>query len=146
MKGLYVPPNFFKKWFDIFKEMKRVGLKETMKRLYRMSEFKSGRLVGIDQFGNKYYEDEKEQYGHDRWIDYANPECDPTQIPAEWHAWLHRVTDKKGNELQQFIPKYRRLHEPNYTGTPKAYYPPTHLMKKINEIQLSSKQEDKRKS
>ena len=38
-----------------------------------------------------------EQYGRHRWVVYGELDChrgqDPTSVPAEWHGWLHNITD-----------------------------------------------------
>ena len=54
--------------------------------------------MGTDQLGNKYFENKEEyQYGHHRWVEYANHrsfyDADPTLVPPEWHVWLHCITD-----------------------------------------------------
>lgn len=47
-----------------------------------------------NRFGNKYYEnyDEHEVVpGRQRWVDYAQHEYNATQVPAEWHSWIHHI-------------------------------------------------------
>ena len=64
-----------------------------------MGDIKFGRLVGEDQFGNKYYEDPTEVHGQHRWVEYPHTwdEFDASQIPADWHAWMHHTTDVPPN-------------------------------------------------
>ena len=56
-------------------------------------------LVGTDASGNRYFErmTPEEQYGRHRWVVYGELDChrgqDPTSVPAEWHGWLHNITD-----------------------------------------------------
>lgn len=53
---------------------------------------KTGRLVGVDKYGNKYYEDPSQFYGRNRWVEYATHvhlNYDGSQIPAEWFGWMH---------------------------------------------------------
>ena len=56
-------------------------------------------LVGTDSKGNRYFErvTPEEQYGRHRWVVYSELDChrgqDPTTVPAEWHGWLHNITD-----------------------------------------------------
>lgn len=40
-----------------------------------MCEPKPGRLVGTDYSGNRYYENNREQQGRNRWVDYAQVSC-----------------------------------------------------------------------
>jgi NADH dehydrogenase len=65
----------------------------------------SGKLVGKDSFGNKYYESKNGK----RWVIYAD-EIDASKIPVEWYSWIHFTPNK--------IEKNHDL-----TGTDKAYYP-----------------------
>ncbi|KAK3403659.1 hypothetical protein EUGRSUZ_K00090 [Eucalyptus grandis] len=57
-------------------------------------------LVGVDKFGNKYYERLGEtQHGRHRWVEYAEKgRYNASQVPAEWHGWLHHITDHTGDE------------------------------------------------
>src|SRR5581483_10903586 len=47
----------------------------------------SGRLVGSDEFGNRYYESKT---GQRRWVIYAGT-VDASLVPADWHGWLHHT-------------------------------------------------------
>lgn len=38
----------------------------------RQDELKDGRLVGEDQFGNKYYENPRYFYSRNRWVEYSD--------------------------------------------------------------------------
>ena len=77
----------------------------------------TGKLVGRDEFGNKYYSNAKEK----RWVIYKN-KVEPSKIPSEWHLWIHFLTNNKplGNS-NKF--KWQKKHEENLTGTTKAYKP-----------------------
>ncbi|CAI9087049.1 OLC1v1021015C3 [Oldenlandia corymbosa var. corymbosa] len=59
-------------------------------------------LVGIDKFGNKYYEKFGDtQYGRHRWVEYASKDrYNASQVPPEWHGWLHFITDHTGDEVR----------------------------------------------
>ena len=52
----------------------------------------SGKLVGIDSSGNKYYESKKGK----RWVIY-NDEIDASKIPNEWYSWIHFTKNKIEN-------------------------------------------------
>ena len=70
----------------------------------RLKTLISGRLVGQDSFGNKYYENKKGE----RWVIYAN-EIDASKIPVNEH------------DLKKY--SWQKPHQPNLTGTKEAYYP-----------------------
>ncbi|KAM1021146.1 hypothetical protein ACFX2J_042091 [Malus domestica] len=76
------------------------------------------RLVGVDQIGNKYYEKLDSQYGRHRWVEYAEKSrYNASQVPPEWHGWLHYITDHTGDELLMLKPKrYSIEHKENFTG------------------------------
>ena len=60
--------------------------------LLRFDDLKSGRLVGEDKYGNKYFEDGYYFYGRNRWVEYAdhfNMDYDGSQISPEWYGWMH---------------------------------------------------------
>ena len=90
-----------------------------------------GRLVGKDDFGNKYYENKKKTK---RWVIYKG-EIDASKIPNEWYSWIHFTSNKIENvhDLKKY--SWQKPHKPNQTGT-KDYYHPN---KKNNEIKKKYK-------
>ena len=54
----------------------------------------SGKFVGSDSFGNKYYQSEAGK----RWVIY-NDEIDASKIPNEWYSWIHFTNNKIENKL-----------------------------------------------
>ena len=77
----------------------------------------TGKLVGKDEFGNKYYSNSKGK----RWLIYKN-RVESSKIPPEWHLWIHFLTNNKpSNNPIKF--KWQKKHEENLTGTPKAHKP-----------------------
>ncbi|MGH6719322.1 MAG: NADH:ubiquinone oxidoreductase subunit NDUFA12 [Alphaproteobacteria bacterium] len=90
-----------------------------------------GRLVGTDGHGNRYYS--KKGDDHDatrparRWVLYAGP-AEATAVPPEWHAWLHRITDRPPSEAPLPTKPWEKEHRPNPTGTPDADLPSGHLL------------------
>lgn len=78
-----------------------------------------GQKVGEDALGNVYYE--QESTGR-RWVIYHDY-SEASQVPAEWHGWLHHSFDNRpGNdELPHY--EWELPHQENMTGTPKAYAP-----------------------
>tara|TARA_Y100000992_G_scaffold293219_1_gene251589 strand:- start:83 stop:442 length:360 start_codon:yes stop_codon:yes gene_type:complete len=77
-----------------------------------------GKLAGTDQFGNKYYEDNKGK----RWVIYSDV-IDASKIPVEWYSWIHFTPNKieKKHELEKY--NWQKPHQSNLSGTDKAYYP-----------------------
>ncbi|XP_057854738.2 probable NADH dehydrogenase [ubiquinone] 1 alpha subcomplex subunit 12 isoform X2 [Cryptomeria japonica] len=76
-------------------------------------------LVGVDSFGNKYYEKlENVQFGRHRWVEYGDKQrYNASNVPPEWHGWLHYITDHTPEQLQMFKPKrYGEEHRPNLSG------------------------------
>ena len=47
----------------------------------------TGKFVGKDEFGNKYYTNKKGK----RWAIYKNY-VESSKIPPEWHLWIHFLT------------------------------------------------------
>jgi len=84
---------------DLVRLVRQVGLKEAAKIVYYSRTAKMGDLKGVDRFGNKYFESGEEQVGRHRWVFYAKPNFDASQVPPEWHQWLHRMTDRVPDEV-----------------------------------------------
>ncbi|CAG8508387.1 16475_t:CDS:2 [Cetraspora pellucida] len=105
------------------KNLIKIGPKEYFIQMMYIGDTKAGTLVGIDQFGNKYYENKEEIFGRDRWVDYAQHYGDASQIPPEWHNWMHRIVDTPPTVDPLPRPKYVLPHTENLTGTRKAYRP-----------------------
>jgi NADH:ubiquinone oxidoreductase subunit len=90
----------------------------------RITTWLTGRAVGQDEAGNRYFEERRMRPGaprRRRWVLYRTGE-EASQVPAEWHAWLHYTTDAP-------IPPtarrpWQKPHQPNLTGTQAGYRPP----------------------
>lgn len=87
-----------------------------------------GRHVGTDTNGNRYFVARSAPKGQRarRWVVYAGA-VEASQVPAEWHAWLHYTTEKPLTDVPRQT--WQKQHEPNYTGTSGAYLPPGHDLK-----------------
>merc|ERR1719153_1337390 len=65
----------------------------------RDSYIRYGTPVGEDERGNKYYQNDEYPMGRNRFVVYAEKtfeqryDYDASDIPAEWHRWLHYMTD-----------------------------------------------------
>jgi len=77
----------------------------------------TGKFVGKDQFGNKYYFNAKGK----RWVIY-NKNVEASKIPPEWHSWIHFIGKKIPADSEKKYP-WQKKHEENLTGTNKAYRP-----------------------
>lgn len=94
-----------------------------------MDTFKNGKLIGVDKYGNKYFENPYYFLGASRWVEYAeykNLEYDASQVPPEWFGWLHYRTDAAPHEdIVKLNTKYKWMmdHSENQSGTTNAYMP-----------------------
>ena len=88
-----------------------------------------GEHVGTDFAGNKYYRAKKRvpagqpfAGSERRWVIYSGAN-DASNVPAEWHGWLHGSLE--GIPESHLPPPriWEAEHSPNATGTPAAYRP-----------------------
>ena len=90
-----------------------------------------GNLVAKDELGNKYYCNSKnfKNINSKRWVIFSN-EIEASNIPAQWHAWLHKTIDIPPINYKH---KYgwQKNHIPNMTGTKDAYFPDSHPLSKV---------------
>ncbi len=90
----------------------------------RLFTYFSGRMVGTDAVGNRYYEEKRARPAplrQRRWVMYPGV-VEASTIPPEWHSWLHYTTDAPIPETVRRA--WQKPHEPNLTGTPAGYRPP----------------------
>ncbi|KAL5241256.1 hypothetical protein ACI65C_008666 [Semiaphis heraclei] len=127
------PFNKFVTGFNIIKA--NGGPLNALKKLFRQDELKIGTLVGTDEMGNRYYENNMYFYGRNRWVEYNDQvylDYDASQIPAEWYGWIHYKTDLLPyNDPSR--PKYKWMakHTENETGTNRQYVPYSTMPPKI---------------
>lgn len=84
---------------NFVRAIREFGIVGTFKKLYKMRTLKFGRLVGEDSQGNKYYENTVDYpYPQHRWVEYSGEksfyEVDASNVPPEWHLWLHNTTSE----------------------------------------------------
>ncbi|MGN3975212.1 NADH:ubiquinone oxidoreductase subunit NDUFA12 [Tsuneonella sp. SYSU-LHT278] len=89
----------------------------------------NGEHVGTDFAGNKYYRSKKRVpagqpfAGRERrWVIYAGSN-DASNVPAEWHGWLHGSLDGVPESHLPPARIWEADYTPNATGTPAAYRP-----------------------
>ena len=78
----------------------------------------TGKLVGKDKFGNKYYKNKKDQ----RWVVYRG-EIEATKITSEWYLWMHHTIDRIPDENDEKGYIWQKEHLENKTGTKDSYKP-----------------------
>ena len=77
-----------------------------------------GRLVGTDEFGNRYYENRRAR----RWVIY-NGYAEASSIPPGWYGWMHKTVDEPPIAASYQPREWEKPHLPNATGTRAAYRP-----------------------
>lgn len=117
-------------------------------KIYKPTHEKGGyeeelaRLVGTDEFGNRYYEDFNHHNKNTRrWVEYADYNkwfMTPKKVAPAWHGWLHYQYDdppKKDN----FVEPYFRPHRTVVFKTDHpslAYKNPGHLLNENRQENL----------
>ena len=89
----------------------------------------NGAPVGIDVQNNRYYKCATKDplKPERRWVVYsANDEA--SNVPPEWHGWLHYQTDLVPSDQNNLRRKWQKPYIPNMTGTGEAYLPPGHML------------------
>lgn len=91
----------------------------------RFFTWRKGKLVGEDDFGNRYYV-QRRGVGPlgvpARWVTYRSL-SEPTQVPPDWHGWLHHTVDELPVAEDYAAKPWQKAHQMNMTGTPRAYRP-----------------------
>ena len=83
----------------------------------------TGKFVGSDEFGNKYYSNSKGK----RWVIYKN-NIESSKVPPNWHLWIHHMTQNIPSNKEESFP-WQKKYEENLTGTERAYKPEGSLTK-----------------
>ena len=96
----------------------------------KLSTFFSGKQVGTDEFGNRYFTDKKPRKGQRerRWVMYKGV-AEPSKVPPLWNAWLHHTIQTLPSAMNVPIYAWQKQHIPNLSGTAGAYLPPGHIRK-----------------
>ncbi len=89
----------------------------------RLWSSRNGTEVGRDGAGNVYFRSGKAgSPGERRWVMY-NGAPEATQIPPEWHLWMHKTVALPPSEAPLTPRVWERPWVPNQTGTVAAYRP-----------------------
>lgn len=128
------PPTPFKELFcidkitKIFDMIKKVGgLKAFTKQRYLTDDNRDGTFVGEDQFGNRYYEDNSYFMPRNRYVIYSEKvwlDYDASQIPPEWHRWIHHIGQDPPTIKPLNKPKWQLEHRENLSLEPTQKYVP----------------------
>ncbi|KAH6684484.1 NADH-ubiquinone oxidoreductase subunit B17.2 [Halenospora varia] len=114
--------------FRTLRNLRRVGIRDALHQMQHQGDTKAGTLIGMDRFGNKYFENlEDELPLRTRWVDYKEYEFEASQIEPGWHAWMSYSVDKPPTQdpiLQTGVrPWELPKHNPNLTFSRSAYKP-----------------------
>lgn len=86
-----------------------------------------GTLVGEDELGNRYYENNNNQIGRHRWVVYKDLSWplgqEATSICPDWHGWIHCLYDVPPSHKEFKRPIYALKHKPNTSGGQERYVP-----------------------
>jgi NADH:ubiquinone oxidoreductase subunit len=86
-----------------------------------LSNWLYSKIVGQDQFGNRYYiaknKDAAGKYA--RTVIYKGIN-EPSKVPALWHQWLHYMSDQIPDNKKKHA--WEKEHQPNATGTKFAHH------------------------
>ena len=83
-----------------------------------LSTWWSGKAVGTDKFGNRYYRSKADR----RWVIY-NGTVEASRVPSDWHGWLHHTFAEPPTVAPFQSRPWEKEHQPNLTGTPLAQRP-----------------------
>jgi len=111
------------------------GFRNAFWDLLKLRDLRAGTLIGRDEFGNKYYQNNEYFFGRHRWVYYVRKDYDASQIPPEWHRWLHYMTDRSPVEEPPEPKKFALSHQENVTGTEQEYIPYSTTRPKIESWQ-----------
>tara|TARA_B100001564_G_scaffold358169_1_gene376119 strand:+ start:1380 stop:1727 length:348 start_codon:yes stop_codon:yes gene_type:complete len=81
-----------------------------------LKTFFTGKFVGKDEFGNKYYRNKNDE----RWVIYSR-EIDASKITSSWFLWMHHTTDKIPDDKLEKKYDWQKKHSENKTGTKEKY-------------------------
>ena len=86
--------------------------------------------VGVDSFGNRYYEERKPRPGKPprRYVQYKGV-AEASKVPADWHGWLHHIESSPPPKEGYAKHDWQIDHLPNTTGTSYAHRPTGHVLK-----------------
>ena len=96
-----------------------------------------GKKVATDEYNNTYYcnSNNFNDVNSKRWVMFSG-EIEASKVPSHWHAWLHKSIDIPPINYKNKY-NWQKKHQPNLTGTSKAYYPDFHPLSKKKNISIN---------
>ena len=107
----------------------------------KLHTWRHGKHVGSDELGNRYFVEKKTKDGvrARRWVVYATGGGfwvnlfgfglpDPSNVPPEWHGWLHYTTDATPADAPRVHHAWQKSPKPNMSGTTDATLPGGHML------------------
>ncbi len=91
----------------------------------RFFTWRKGEFVGKDDLGNSYFRSASaipDSIPERRWVVYANY-AEASEIPPGWHGWIHHRVDTLPANDAYVAREWEKPHQPNLTGSAKAYRP-----------------------
>lgn len=83
-----------------------------------------GVFVGQDEQGNKYYEEKRPSIeGRKRRYVIYNGLAEASRVSPDWHGWMHHTVSEPPTIAPMKRHVWEKPHQPNLTGTVKAYRP-----------------------
>ncbi|CAD5219098.1 unnamed protein product [Bursaphelenchus okinawaensis] len=120
------------------------GIRGAIKQRYLMDQSKTGDLIGTDKFGNKYFQDDGNFMPRNRWVVFDEKQWldyDATQVPPEWHRWLHHMTDEPPTVKPPVDRKWIMEHKENTSiYMDEKYIPYSTTRPKVQGWQPKNKQ------
>ncbi len=83
-----------------------------------LKTFFTGKYVGKDEFGNKYYKNKKDE----RWVIYSGS-IEATKITNDWYLWMHHTIDRIPDYNEKNKYNWQKNHLENQTGSKNSYNP-----------------------
>ncbi|ANB11557.1 putative mitochondrial Complex I, 17.2 kd subunit [Sugiyamaella lignohabitans] len=123
----------------VVRNLFRVGPRDYFRQMNGIGDTKAGTLVGVDSYGNKFFENTEEDEIHmrTRWVQYKDYYGDMSQVEPAWHFWLGYGVDTPPNKTAEKYLSTRAYPAPtknyqNFTGTPGAYVPYSTVRPKVS--------------
>lgn len=112
------------------KDVKWVTLILFMSRLLTLMYLSIfGRLVGEDNYGNKYFElKKKDFFGRKRRVCLFRGRAEASNIPPEWHLFMHYQHESSKIPVNIRKYKWQRNYLPDLTLSSIKYLPKNHLL------------------
>ena len=82
-----------------------------------LKTFFTGKLVGRDKNGNKYYKNKNDV----RWVVYAG-DVEASKITSDWYLWMHHTIDKIP-DLKEIKYPWQKKHLENQSGSSNIFKP-----------------------